>query len=298
MDRLSLMQIFIDIHEQGSLAAVARLRGVVPSAITQALQQLEELVGANLLIRSTRRMYLTAEGECFLADCKRIVADVEEAFERVADKGVLKGTVRVTTTNDFGRARLSPLIDHFLEKHPQVRIELVLSDEVANLIEEHFDLAIRTGPLTDSRFKSKLLIRQRRLICAAPTYWARYGKPRYPTELVQHNCLVLARAGDPQSHWDFRDQGRAFSVKVSGNRTANDGEALRAWAIAGAGVVLKSSVDVAADLAARRLESVLDDYTQDEVNLYAVYPSSRHLSRRVEAFLAYLQTQLRKMEKV
>lgn len=293
MDRISLMQVFVDICHEGSLAAVARSRGLAPSVVTGYLKSLESQVGARLLVRTTRRMRLTSEGERFLADCRRIVADVESAMERVSDDGPLRGRVRITTTNDFGRTRLPPLIDGFLERHPELEVELYLSDGVVNLAEERFDLALRTGPLADSRFRSRLLLPHRRLVCAAPHYWERAGRPEHPSELEAHNCLVLARPGAPQNHWLFQDGEERLSVRVSGNRSANDGGALREWAVRGVGVVLKSAMDVRDDLAAGRLESVLDGFTGREINLYAVYPSAYLLPRRVELFLDYLQQRLR-----
>ncbi|WP_115720234.1 LysR family transcriptional regulator [Gallaecimonas mangrovi] len=288
MDRLNLMRVFVDIVEQGSMAAVARSRSCAPAAITQALRQLEQLAGSQLLVRTTRRMNLTPEGERFLADCRRILDDVDDSFERVADSGPLRGTLRLTATNDFGRHQLPPLIDAFIEKHPQLRFELVLSDGVTDLVEGHFDLAIRIGPLADSRFRSRRLLTDQRLVCAAPSYWQRHGLPRHPNQLAEHNCLVLDRPGRPQSHWYFSSKEGDFSVKVQGNRTASDGGVLRHWATKGVGVVLKSYVDVKADLDAGRLQAVLQDFTRHDVNIYVVHPGQSLVPRRVQAFLDFL----------
>jgi DNA-binding transcriptional LysR family regulator len=292
MDRLALLQIFVDIHDAGSMAAVARQRNVAPSAITQALQQLEVQVDTTLVTRTTRRLRLTPEGERFLVDCRRILADIDDAIDHLRDDGPLRGTIRLTTTNDFGRTRLPNLIDAFLDQHPAVRIELDLSDGVVDLVDRRFDVAIRTGPLADSSFKARLLVRQRRLVCASPRYWASQGRPEHPRELASHNCLVLNRPGAPQNEWHFLSGRDRFSVKVWGNRTTNDGGALRQWAIRGAGVVLKAEVDVAEDLMAGRLESVLGDFTEEAINLYALYPGQRPPSRRVQALLDFLSQRL------
>ncbi|MFD1382700.1 LysR family transcriptional regulator [Rhodanobacter aciditrophus] len=292
MDRLHLMQTFVDIVELGSLAAVARQRNVAPAAITQALQSLEAEASSRLLVRTTRRMSLTPEGERFLLDCHRILNDVDDSFERVADKGPLRGTIRLTTTNDFGRHHLPPLIDAFLLLHPLVRFELILSDGMDDLVQGHFDLAIRMGPLTDSRFRSRRLLTDHRKVCAAPSYWDEHGRPDQPEALQQHNCLVLARPGEPQSHWHFSKQGKTFSVAVSGNRSASDGGVLRQWARQGAGVVLKSGFDVRHDLEQGHLEAVLEAYTQHEVNIYAVWPGQSLVPRRVQGFLDFIQAKL------
>ncbi|TPE49367.1 LysR family transcriptional regulator [Amaricoccus solimangrovi] len=288
MDQLGLLRLYAAIADHDSLSAVARTLAVSPSTVTLGLRRLEERVGARLLTRTTRRLSFTPEGERFLADCRRILGDLEEAMEAVADRGPLRGEIRVTATNDFGRTRLTPLVDAFMARHPGVRIGILLSDSVVDLAEEGHDIALRVGNLPDSRLTARLLVRGTRRVCAAPAYWDRHGRPRHPRDLVRHNCLVLRRPGAPKATWSFREDGRDFGVRVDGDRAANDGGALRSWAMTGAGVVLKSSFDVEEDIAAARLEAVLDAYAVPEVNLYAVHPAGRRASRRVAAFIDHL----------
>lgn len=292
MDFLAHIRIFVDIAEHGSLVAVARARSLAPSAVTASLHRLERHVGAKLLLRSTRRLALTSEGERFLDHCRIILRDVEEAIELVAGGGPLRGLIRITAINDFARSRLWGLIDRFLVRHPEVRFDLSLGDEVADLIGGGFDLGLRTGPLLDSRLHTRLIVRGGRSVCAAPSYWERYGKPARPEDLARHNCLVLSRRGDPQSIWYFRDGPDSLSVPVTGDRMANDGGLLRLWAVSGAGVVLKSDYDIAADLEAGRLETALDDFKQKDINLYAVHAAGRQLPLRVQIFIDYLATEL------
>ncbi|WP_454690774.1 LysR substrate-binding domain-containing protein [Achromobacter aloeverae] len=292
MDVFSHLRDLIAIADHGSLAAAAKARGVAPSAVTASLQRLEAHVGAKLVLRSTRGLSMTPEGERFLLQCRRIVGDLEEAIDQVAEAGRLKGTIRLTCINDFGRAALSGLIDGFQARHPEVKFELALGDEVMNIVENGYDLAIRTGPLADSRLHARLILHAGRSVCASPAYWARHGKPAQPEDLARHNCLVLSRQGDPQRIWRFRDGAGEIAVQVSGNRTANDGGLLRQWAIAGAGVVLKSDYDVAGDLQAGRLEAALEAYRQTDVNLYAVHAAGRQPPRRVAAFVDYLAAML------
>lgn len=292
MDQLETLRIFVEIVDQGSLSAVARARAIAPSTVTVALQDLEKQVGVRLLRRTTRTLSPTSEGERLLAACRRILSELDDALESVADEGPLTGPIRVTTTNDFGRSRLAPLITSFMEEHPSVSVELVLTDAVVDLVDDGFDLAIRAGPLRDSRLHARLLMRGTRAVCAAPSYWDAHGRPEHPRELADHNCLVLGRAGAPQRAWAFEDGGRPFTQRVDGDRSANDGGVLRGWAIAGVGVVLKSEWDVAEDLADGRLEAVLQDFAAEANNLYAVHPMGRHLSRRVESFLAHLGERL------
>ncbi|MCX8999397.1 LysR family transcriptional regulator [Rhizobiaceae bacterium BDR2-2] len=292
MDQLSLLRLLVAIADHGSLAAASRALSLSPSAVTLGLQRLEEQVGAILVVRTTRRLSFTPEGEHFLTDCRRILAEVQEAIDSVADRGRLRGEIRVTATNDFGRNSLAPVIDGFMRVHREVRFALLLSDSVMDLAEGGFDVALRMGQLGASRADQRLLIRGTRQICASPGYWEQAGKPRHPRDLQGHNCMVLARPDAPQSSWHFQDKGREFSVRVSGDRTANEGATLRHWAIAGAGVVLKSSIDIRADVAAGRLVPVLEEYELAEHNLYAVVASGRRVSRRVTAFVDYLAQNL------
>jgi DNA-binding transcriptional LysR family regulator len=288
MDLLQHIRIFVDIADQGSLAAVARSRSVTPSSVTASLQRLEDHVGTTLILRSTRKLSFTPEGDHFLTSCRRILTDLDDAVDQLSDAGPLRGTIRITSVNDFGRTYLAPSIDQFLRYHPEVKIHLVLGDQMMDLIAEGFDLAIRTGPLPDSQLMARLFHRGGISICASPGYWDKHGRPRHPSELANHNCIYLSRLGNPQSVWRFQDGDTTLPVHVSGDRTGNDGGLLRSWAVSGAGVIRKFDYDIAADVAAGRLETVLNEYRQPDTNLYIVHPSGEHPSRRVKAFIDFL----------
>jgi DNA-binding transcriptional LysR family regulator len=287
MDRIDALRLLINVAESGSFSAVARLRTVATSTVTLAIDQLEQEFGVTLITRSTRKLMFTHEGQVLLADARRIVSDWDAALAGVKEDGPLGGPLRVTATNDFGRAQLRPLLDHFQDLHPGIHMSLVLSDSTVNLIDEHIDLALRNGPLVDSGLHARLLVRGERLVCASPGYWRRHGKPAQPADLAQHNCLILARPGAPLAAWPFRVDGKQFSVKVSGDRQASDGGVLREWAVAGKGVVIKNRWDISAELAAGTLETALDDYVAEQVDLYAVYPSATP-GRRVTALIEFL----------
>ncbi|WP_025733662.1 LysR family transcriptional regulator [Carnimonas nigrificans] len=295
MDQLNLLRLFVDIAERGSLSAVARANAISPATVTQSLKTLEERVGATLIVRTTRRLSFTQEGELFLAECRRILTDVTDVLDGVSDKGKVQGELRVTATNDFGRNRLTPLIDLFMKEYPDVRVALQLSDSNMDLVAERQDVALRMGPLKDSTLTARLLMPGKRCVCASPAFWQRHGKPAHPRELVNYNCIVLARPGSPMSHWRFRIDGRDTTVRVSGDRSVNDGSALENWAMAGAGVVLLSSIDIREELENGRLETALDAFSHEDTNLYAVYPGGKQPSRRVAAFILFLVDQLNPM---
>lgn len=287
MDRIDALRLLIDVAELGSFSSVARQRAVATSTVTLAVNQLEQEFGARLMARSTRRLSFTHEGERLLADARRIVSEWDAALSGLRQDGALAGPIRISATNDFGRAQLRPLLDAFQARHLQVRIGLYLNDNTVDLIEEHIDLALRSGPLQDSRLRARLLVRGDRPVCAAPGYWARHGRPTHPEALTAHNCLVLARPGAPIAAWPFRDGERLFHVKVGGDRQASDGAVVRAWAQEGLGVALKNRWDIRHDIAAGTLETALDDYAAGQVDLYAVQPDGPP-SRRVAALVEFL----------
>ena len=250
MDVVKSARLFLAIVETGSLSAVARSWGVAPSTVTLLLQQLEDRVGTRLLFRTTRQLSLTRDGERFLERSRKILDDLDDLIDGFGEEGSLQGHIKMTATNDFGREHIAPLVHAFMQDHPQVTIELLLSDLMINLVEGSFDVGIRTGPLPDSDLKARLLLRGKKLVCASPDYWARHGRPSHPKDLVDHNCLLLGVGGDMQSHWTFKDGAKSFRVRVSGDRMINDGQIVRQWSVMGAGVVMKSSFDVLKDIKA------------------------------------------------
>lgn len=292
MDQIDALRLLIEVAEKGSFSAVARNRAIATSTVTLAINQLEQVFGARLMARSTRRLTFTHEGEGLLADARRIVAEWDGAVLRLRHGNELSGPIKVTATNDFGRSQLRPLLDAFQRRYPKVHISLMLNDSMVNLIDEHVDLALRYGPLQDSGLQARLLLRGNRMVCAAPAYWDRHGRPAHPGELAGHNCLVLARSGAPLTVWNFRDGGKPFSVRVHGDRQASDGAVPREWALEGVGVILKNRQDIQKELDSGALESVLDDFAAGPIDLYAVYPGSPP-SRRVAALVDFLADSLR-----
>lgn len=293
MDRIDALRLLLDVADAGSFSGAARRRSIATSTVALAVSQLESAFGARLMIRSTRKLVFTHEGEMLLDDARRIISDWDTAVAGLREDGPLAGPIRVTTTNDFGRTQVRPLLDLFQAQHPGVQVTLLLSDDAVDMIENRIDLAIRSGPLPDSTLRARLLIRGQRHVCAAPSYWDRAGRPSHPRDLTNHNCIILARPGAPLSPWPFRDAGKLFSVKVSGDRQATDGDIIRAWAVEGRGVVIKNHWDIQEDLEQGRLEAVLDAYLAGPVDLYAVHPDSLP-SRRLSALLEFLTDALRK----
>jgi DNA-binding transcriptional LysR family regulator len=293
MDQFNLLRLIIAIADRGSLVGAAKSLSISPASATLGLQRLEDQAGGKLITRSTRTLLLTAEGERFVADARRIVGDLHEAFEAVSEQGALRGAIRLTATHDFGRTRLVPLIDAFMKNNPGVHCSLSLSDGVVDLVAGRFDFAVRiSGASIEDRPGVHLLRRGNRRVCASPSYWARNGKPQHPRDLQNHTCLFVTRPESSESSWSFSENGKTFHVRVEGDRTADDGSAVRAWAVSGAGVIFNASFDVADDIADGRLEAVLEDYTTQEVNLYTVLVRKGGASRRVLALIDFINENL------
>lgn len=289
MSALLEMETFLEIVDRGSLSAAARSMGTVPSTISARLGALEERLGVRLLVRTTRSLHLTEEGERYLADCRRILDELErsEASLRLG-QGSLRGNIRLTAPVDLGRNRIRPLLDAFVEAHPRIQVHLHLSDEQLDLVGGGFDLAVRVGKLAESTLVARKLARGHRVVCAAPAYWARHPKPVHPGDLAGHDCLLWTSDGRNEATWSFTaEDGEASAVRVTGRRSANDGELVRAWALAGLGVAQKSFWDVEHDLAAGRLEAVLGGYVH-EADLFAVFPGGRSMPRRVRCLVDHL----------
>ena len=291
MDRLDALRLFVEIAEAGSFSAAARKSTVSTSTVTLALQKLEEEVGARLITRTTRRLAFTHEGQRFLDDARRVLADWDAAVLSLRDDGPLNGQIRLTASSDFGRTRVVPLLDKFMSLHPQVQVSLLLTDGVVDLVDQHVDLALRHGPLIDSRLKARLLLTGPRVVCAAPSYWATHGKPMHPSQLSSHNCLILERPDAPFAHWPFIVDGKQISVKVSGNRVASDDSVLREWAVHGYGVIRKTRWDIYHELLSGRLETALDAFVGERVDLFAVYAGAVP-SRRIGALIDFLAREL------
>lgn len=293
MDRIDALRLLLDVRESRSFSATARKRGIATSTVTSAVTQIEQETGTRLLTRSTRKLALTHEGERFVEDALRVVSAWDLAVASMRHDGPLTGPIRITATNDFGRNQLRPMLDAFQRLHPAVHVSLVLGDDTIDLLGGQLDLALRYGPLQDSGLHARRLVGDQRLVCASPVYWAQRGKPAHPSELVQHNCLVLARPESPLANWPFRVGGQTVHVKVSGDRQASDGDILREWAVEGVGIAFKNGWDVRAELEAGLLETALEDFSAGEVNLYAVHPGNP--SRRVVALLEFITERLSRL---
>jgi DNA-binding transcriptional LysR family regulator len=288
MDRLKQIEAFASVATRGSLSAAARAEGVTPAIIGRRLDALEARLGVRLVLRTTRRLTLTFEGQAFLEDCQKLLDDLANA-EAAVSLGGLKagGYLKVSAPAGFGRQHVAPLVGDFMTANPEVRVNLNLSDRIVDLINENIDCAVRIGELTDSSLVSVRLGEMRRMVVASPAYLVEHGVPRVPDDLARHNCLSLGQ----QRGWVFRDPASAEvdTIKVGGPFECNDGAVLHEWALAGRGLAWRSLWEVGRDLKEGRLTSVLDAWQAPPMGIYAVFPQRRHLPLRVRLFIDLLK---------
>lgn len=284
------MVLFAKVVEAGSFAAAAKALGQTRAAVSKQIGVLEERIGAQLLHRTTRTMHLTEIGAEFYARCARIAEQAEDAERAVASlQGAPRGLLRIAAPVTFGRRYLAPLIAPFSARHPDVSIDLSLSDGSVDVVEEGFDVAIRIAPRADAGLVGRLLAPSRHVVCASPGYFARRGTPRLPDDLRDHNCLVYSSLQTPRL-WRFRG---GKTVRVHGTFAVNHGESLRRAVVDGVGVGYMPTFIVGRDLLEGRLVTALDDWVQSKQKLYVVYPRNRNLAPKVRVFVDFLSARFR-----
>jgi DNA-binding transcriptional LysR family regulator len=290
MDRLAGMAAFAAVVEAGSFARAAERRGVSTSTLSRLVADLESHLGARLLNRTTRRLSLTEGGQAFYERVLQVLADVEEA-EAVAamSAGELRGTIRLTCSFAFGVQRLAPAIAGFVAQHPDVRFDVSVSDRVVDLVEEGFDLAVRIGRAGSDTLVARRLGEMRLLLAASPAYLRGRGSPRDVHELRQHVLLTYAYAGEP-GQWRLVDAGGVEHVVPvrPGPVHANSGDLLAAVAAAGLGIVCEPDFILGPWLSSGRLVGVLPGLQSPAADIWAVYPTRRHLSLKVRRFVDHL----------
>jgi DNA-binding transcriptional LysR family regulator len=290
MSSVSDVAFFMEVVKAGTLSGAAQELGVSTAAVSRRLANLEARLGIRLLNRTTRRAAVTYEGELYLAEGKKILAELEELEQRLASaQAVPKGLLRVNATFGFGRQFIAPAIADFVELHPEVEVQLYLSDRPVNLIDEGFDVCIRFGDTPDARITSKKIASNRRLLCASPGYLERFGTPVSPIDLQRHRCIVIRERDETYGTWQLHSGTTQASVKVRGTVSTNDGESAVNWALRGLGIVLRSEWNVAPYLRSGRLREVLSDWLFPPADIHAVYPMKNNLSAKVRAFVDHLE---------
>jgi DNA-binding transcriptional LysR family regulator len=288
MNRWEGLDEFVAVAECGQFTAAAERLGLSSSQVSRQVARLEERLQARLFYRSTRRVALTEVGQTFLQHCQRLQDAREEALRAVGDLGSEpKGLLRMTCAVAYGERFIVPLVTDFMTRHPQLRVDIELSNRNLDLVHEGLDLAIRLGRLQDSRMVATRLAPRRMYLCAAPDYLQRYGRPHSLSELGRHNCLIGS-----SDTWSFQLDGREAAQRVQGNWRCNSGQAVLDAALRGLGLCQLPDYYVLEHLRSGALVSLLDNQQPPNTAVWALYPQQRHLSPKVRQLVDTLKAGL------
>lgn len=289
------MEVFVAVADLGGFSAAGRKLGLTPSAVSKLVTRMEDRLGTRLVVRTTRALRLTPEGEAYLEGARRILADVE-ATERLVSEGghaAPRGLLRVNATVGFGERHILPAVAEFLALYPLVELDLTLTDGIIDLVGERTDIAIRSGPMRDSSLKARKLIESRRIVVASPAYLERMGMPETPHDLAGHNCIGFNFRNSDE--WPFRnpETGEGLLLPVEGNMKVSSGSVLRQLCLEGVGLGRKGRFHVQPDIDAGLLVPVLEDWNPNDIEvIHAVFSGHPHLAARIRAFIDFLAGRL------
>lgn len=287
MDRIDLFRIFTRVVETGSFSKAADFLGMPRSSVSTAIQMLEQRVGVRLLARTTRSVSATPDGQAFYDQCVRLIVEVEDVENLFRQNHVSpRGLLRVNMPGRIGRLVVAPALPEFLDRYPDIDIELGVTDRPINLVEDGVDCVLRVGLLQDSSLIARKIAELPLVNVASPAYLARYGCPMVPEDLIHHQEVHYASPGTGRMEaWEWVDEVHGLHRhEMAGRVTVNSAEALIACCLAGLGLIQVPAYDVKVDLQAGRLVEVLPDYQAETLPLALVYPHRKHLSRRIQVF--------------
>lgn len=297
MDRIEAMTAFVSAVDDGSLAGASRRLGRSPAAVTRAITALEGLIGTRLLYRTTRVIRLTEAGQRYIASCRRILAELQEAELLAAgERSAPRGILAVTAPLFFGRLCVRPLLDAYLDAYPAVQARLLLLDRVVNVIEEGIDAAVRIGHLPDSGLIAVKAGEVRRIVCASPEYLRRRKSPREPADLAEHDCIIFSGT-TPTDTWTFATgpgSDAVRSVRVRPRLTVSEAEAAIASAVEGHGVTCVLSYQIESELKRGRLKAVLQNFEPKPLPVHIIYPEVRLSAAKTRAFVDFITPRLKK----
>ena len=295
MDRLEAMSILVASAEAGSFSAAGRQLGVPLPTVSRKVAELEAHLNTQLLVRSTRRLSLTEAGLAYVAACKRILEQVDEAeFQASGEYIVPRGTLRMTAPIVFGRLHVVPVVNEFLARFAQISVQLTLSDHTINIGDEHIDLAVRVGALPDSALIATKVGEIRRVVCGSPDYFAAHGVPKTPGDLADHMCVTYTALASGMT-WIFNPRGKTTkTVRPYCRLKINTAESAIDAAIAGVGVTNVLSYQVARAVAAGKLRLILEDDEPDPIPVQLVHAGQAMLPLKLRRFMEFAAPRLRK----
>jgi DNA-binding transcriptional LysR family regulator len=285
------MKVFAKVVECANLTRAGRELRMTPGAVTKRLNKLEERLGVRLLNRTTRKIELTEAGNEYYEKAHSILEDIsllESSLSTLSDEP--RGQLKVTAPTLFGRMQVCPLILEFHEQYPNIHVHLQLTDRNVDLLPGGFDVAISNLPMKDTSLVARKIAVDRRVVCGSPEYFERHGRPRTPADLLDHNCLLLRFPGTKKFRWHFRegDLNTSLDMKGKGTLDSDSAEVLHQWTLAGAGLSMRSTAEIADDLRSGRLEAVLTDNISADRHYSVFYARRELLPQKIRVFVDFL----------
>ncbi|CAH0533559.1 HTH-type transcriptional regulator DmlR [Vibrio stylophorae] len=263
----------------GSITAAANHLDMRVATASAAVKRVEAHLGCELFVRSTRKLRLSIEGERFLPQCQQALALLEQAKANInQDQQKIQGELRLSLSSDLGRNVVLPWLDEMLDAHPELSLKVNIGDRNVDFYRDGIDVALRYGSPSDASLYGFKICDAPRVICASPAYLEKYARPQHPQDLAMHNGLFYQISDMVHDVWHFSKGDQPFKVKMQGNRASNDADLVRRWCVAGMGVVTKSCLDMAADLLAGRVVSLLPEYRAEDTELWLVCPSRQSIT--------------------
>lgn len=290
------LALFALVVDANSFKEASRQAGLTTAVVSKRISKLEQELGVQLLYRTTRRLSLTEEGRALYQHCKGINQQVQEALGAVSHLSErLSGTIRMSVPTISGELLLAQVVAEFCQQHPHLNVDMRLDNSLVDLVKEGVDLAIRTAIMDDSSLIAQKLIQSHWVVCCAPAYIQRFGQPTTPAELLEHNCLAYTYQAQGAHDWRFTHQEQSQSIKVSGNFSTNNAQALRKAALAGCGIVYVPRCSVYEDIQRGDLTPLLPDYQPRSLGVYAVYPFTRYQPKKVRLLIEHIRAAYQKM---
>lgn len=288
MDKPSEMSVFVEVARKGSFSAAARRLHLSPSAVSKLISRMEERLQCRLFNRTTRNLSLTEGGQLYFRRCTEILSEIEAAEELLSGyQQTPRGELCVSCSPGFARFQLQSIIPSFLERYPELELNLQTTSAKLDLLSNNIDVAIRLGNLVDSSLVARRLGESHRIVCASPDYLENHGTPKRPDDLVKHNCLTISTDKE-FNRWTFTRGKQQKVITVSGNMVSNSVDSLYDMALRGIGVINLAEFIVGGDLRSGRLMPLLQGYQSDSQLIHAVYPHRRHLPAKIRVFVDFL----------
>jgi DNA-binding transcriptional LysR family regulator len=288
MDKLASIRAFTKVVQHNGFSAAARDLRLSRSAVSKHVIELEEELGVQLLSRTTRSVTATENGQAYYERCLAILADLEEADLAAArSQAEVRGLLRVNAPMSFGTLHLAQAVADFMEKYPELRIQLVLSDQQIDSVQEGYDMTLRIADLPSSSMIARKIAPAHRAVCASPTYLAQHGIPQHPNDLREHACLTYGHLATG-NQWKLTGPDGDHWIAIPWTLCTNNAEVLRDAAVRGRGIALLPTFIAGADIQQGRLSTILTSYKAPEISIYAIYPETRHLSLKVRVFIDFL----------